>query len=38
MKLKALSHCNMIIAAHNSRQVKTRRAAKPQIAIADSRS
>ena len=38
MKLKALSHCNMIIAAHYSRQVKTRRAGEPQIAIADSRS
>src|ERR1700722_20360682 len=36
--LQALSHCNMVIAAHYPRQVKTRRTVEPQIAIADSRS
>ena len=36
--LQALSHRNMVIAAHYSTQVKTRRGAEPQIAIADSRS
>src|SRR4029077_7763826 len=38
VKLKALLHCNMTIAVHYSRQVKTRRAAELQISIADSRS